>query len=204
MRQVCEIRKLTGGRYLVSLQEGIQFPLYGKELEELGIHEDGALRDSDFVMITQEILPKRAKLCAMHFLEHSDRTEHQLREKLEALFYPADIIDDALEYMKNYHYIDDVRYAVNYLEYRKDSKSMRQLEQELMRKGIARDVLQQAMDQIEEPDEEKQIRQWLEKKHYSGGQADRKETDRIYRFLLRRGYSTGAISRVMRVQDLYE
>lgn len=204
MRQIYEIRKLTGGRYLVVLENGEQFPLYGKELDEFGIHEDGELREQDFDRIMQEILPKRAKLCAMHFLEHMDRTEHQLRKKLASLFYPDNIIDDAVDYVKRYHYIDNVRYAASYIEYRKEDKSMRQLEQELLLKGISREIFQAAADQIEFPDEERQIRKWLDKKHYSGDQADRKETDRMYRFLLRKGYSSSAVSRVMRTPDLCE
>lgn len=204
MRQIYEIRKLTGGRYLVALETGEQFPLYGRELDEFGIHEDGELREQDLDRIMRDILPKRARLCAMHFLEHMDRTEHQLRKKLAALFYPDDIINDAVEYVKKYRYIDDVRYAVSYIEYRKADKSMRQLEQELLLKGISRETFQAAADQIEFPGEEHQIRQWLNKKHYSGEQADRKETDRMYRFLLRKGYSSSAISRVMRTLDLYE
>jgi regulatory protein len=201
MRQIYEIKKLTGGRYLVTFLDGAFFPLYGKELDEFGIHEDGELSETAYTRILQEILPKRARLCAMHFLEHQDRTEHQLRKKLVDLYYPEEIVEDAAAYVKNYHYIDDVRYAVNYIEYRKDTKSMRQLEQELSQKGISREDIQTAREQIELPDEEHQIMQWLQKKHYHAQDADRKETDRIYRFLLRKGYSASAISRVMRLEE---
>lgn len=204
MRQIEGIRKLTGGRYLVSLDADEQFPLYGKELDEFAIYEEGELQDQDYERIMQEILPKRAKLCAMHYLEHMDRTEYQLRKKLASLFYPDRIIDEAVDYVKHYHYIDDVRYAVSYIEYRKDNKSMRQLEQELLLKGISRESFQAAAEQIEVPDEEQQIRRWLDKKHYTGEEADPRETEKIYRFLLRKGYRSSAVSRVMRTLDLYE
>jgi regulatory protein len=201
MRQISEIRKLTGGRYLVVLEDEFSFPLYGKELDAFGIREEEMLQEVAEREILQEILPKRAKLCAMHFLQSSDRTEQQLRRKLEALFYPEEIIGQAVDYMKRYHYIDDVRYAVNYMEYRRDSRSLRQMEQELYQKGISREVFCKAAEQIETPDEEQQIRQWLLKKRYLGETADRKETERIYRFLMRRGYTSSAVQRVMRVYD---
>lgn len=204
MKQINEIRKLTGGRYLVSLEPDVQFPLYREELDEFGIYEDGELRDQDYDRIMQELLPKRARACAMHFLEHMDRTEHQLRKKLAALFYPDDVINDAVDYVKSYHYIDDLRYAESYIEYRKENKSMRQLEQELLLKGVSREVFRAAAAQIEAPDEEQQIRRWLDKKHYSGDTADRRETEKLYRFLLRKGYGSSAISRVMHTLDLYE
>lgn len=204
MRQICELRKLTGGRYLVVLEDDFSFPLYGRELDEFGIHEDGVLREEAAAEILQEVLPKRAKLCAMHFLQSADRTEHQLRRKLESLFYPEEIADEAVAYMKKYHYIDDMRYAVNYMEYRRDSKSLRQMEQELYQKGISKETFSQAAEQIDTRDEASQIRQWLIKKNYSGSCADRKETERIYRFLLRKGYHASEIQRVLRMPDLYE
>ncbi|RKJ48893.1 regulatory protein RecX [bacterium 1XD42-54] len=201
MRQICEIRKLTGGRYLVVLEDDFQFPLYGKELDHYDIREAGVLREAAETEILQELLPKRAKLCAMHFLQNSDRTEEQVRRKLRTLFYPEDIITLAVSYVKQYHYIDDVRYAANYIEYRSDSKSMRQLEQELYQKGISKEDIEAAKEQIDCPDEGIQIRNWLEKKGYSSEQADRKETERIYRFLARRGYSISAIQKEIRNFD---
>lgn len=204
MKQICEIRKLTGGRYLVILDDDSSFPLYGKELDAFGIHEDGVLAEAAETKILRELLPKRAKLCAMHFLEQMDRTEQQLRKKLAALSYPQRAIDEAVDYVKSYRYIDDVRYAVNYMEYRKDSKSLRQMEQELYQKGISRETFSIAVEQLEKPDEAEQIRKWLLKKQYSGQNADRKETERIYRFLLRKGYSISDIQKALRRPDLYE
>lgn len=204
MRQVEEIRKLAGGRYLVTLEDGMSFPMYGKELDEYHIHEEEELSDSDFEVIMKEVLPKRAKLCAMHLLEKMDKTEYQLRQKLAALFYPEQLIDEALAYVKSYHYVDDVRYAVSYMEYRRESKSVRQMEQELYQKGISREVFQEALEQIEKPDEDQQILAWLKKKQYHPGTADHKETNRVYGFLLRKGYQASAIQRMMRMQDWYE
>lgn len=204
MRQVEELKKLAGGRYLVSLDDGSSFPLYGKELEEFRIHEDERLADSDYEKIMTEVLPKRAKLCAMHILEKTDKTEYQLRQKLAALFYPENMIDEAIDYVKKYHYVDDLRYAVSYMEYRRENKSIRQMEQELYQKGISKETLQEALSQIEAPDEERQIALWLQKKHYDQTEADHKETQKMYNFLLRKGYTASSIQRVMRMQDLYE
>ena len=204
MRQIEELKKLTGGRYLVCLDDGSSFPLYGKELDEFQIHGEKLLADSDYEKIMTEVLPKRAKLCAMHILEKMDKTEYQLRQKLAALFYPDNMIEEAIAYVKQYHYVDDLRYAVNYMEYRRESKSIRQMEQELHQKGISSDVIREALEQIEAPDEKQQIAYWLQKKQYDASAADSKETQKVYHFLLRKGYRASAIQRVMRTQDLYE
>lgn len=201
MRQIQEIRALTGGRYLIVLEDGACFPLYGKEVDAFAIREGELLCDADYEKIMLELLPKRAKLCAMHFLQKMDRTEQQLRRKLGTLFYPEEIIEKAVAYVKGYRYIDDVRYAVGYMEYRKDRKSVRQMEQELFGKGISKETFQEALAQIEEPDEEGQIRYWLEKKHYAKVCGDVKERERIFRFLLRKGYSASSVRSAMHIEE---
>lgn len=201
MERVAEIRKLTGGRYLVILESGQKFSLYRKELDNCGIVEESELSEAVLDRIFNEILPGRARLRVMHLLEKMDRTEFQIREKLRQSGYPEEIIDDAVDYVKNYHYIDDLRYAQNYLETHAAAKSLRQMEQDLYEKGISKDLVAQAVSEIEAPDEESQIRELLKKKNYIPGQNDRKMQQKIYAFLMRRGYEASAISRVMKLEE---
>lgn len=194
---VDQVEALSGGRCLVCLEDGRSFPLYKKELDQFGIREGEALAPERGEEIFKELLPKRAKLCAMNYLQHMDRTEQQLRRKLAELSYPEEIAEQAVAYVKSYHYIDDVRYALNYIESKKENKSMRLMEQELFQKGVSQEDIQAALSQIDAPDEERQILAWLEKKHYSAEEADRSETERMIRFLLRKGYQLSAIRKTM-------
>ena len=59
----------------------------------------------------------------MHLLENSDRTEYQLRQKLLESEYPEDLVVDAIDYVKGYHYVDDARFADCYVRLRGASKS---------------------------------------------------------------------------------
>ena len=195
---VAQIRKLSGGRYLVTLEGGSSFPLYGGELSERHIKEGEEVPGAVLDQIFGELLPKRARLRAMHLLEQMDRTEAQLREKLRQSFYPDEVVEDAIGYVKAFHYIDALRYARSYLENHSAEKSMRQMEQELIAKGIDRETVSQAAEEVELPDEEAQILGLLAKKHYDPASADRKEQQRMYAYLMRRGYSSWAIMRAMR------
>ena len=135
----------------------------------------------------------RAKRRALHILERSDRTEQELRDKLLKNYLP-EVVDAAVEYVKSYHYIDDHRYAVNYLNSRGKVKSSRQVEQELLyKKGISKSVLEGALEEAEPQDERAQIRRWMEKKHMDPAVADQNEKRRFYQFLLRRGFRSSDI-----------
>lgn len=81
---------------------------------------------------------RQAKLKALRLLERMDRTEAQLREKLLQAEFDSEMVEKAIAYVKSFGYINDERYVRNYIECRCQSKSRRQLEQELQfRKGVS-------------------------------------------------------------------
>lgn len=189
MRRILGIETLGGGRFLVQTEEGDAFPMYKGELRHYGIREGEELGEESFREIMEELLPNRAKKKALHLLERMDRTETQLRQKLTELRYPKEIVEEAVSYVKSFHYIDDVRYARQYIESRGERESIRQMRMALLQKGIAGEILDGVLQDTEPPDEEKQIRRWMEKRQYDPEAADEKERARMYRFLLRKGYS---------------
>lgn len=189
MRRILGIETLGGGRFLVQTEEGDAFPMYKGELRHYGIREGEELGEESFREIMEELLPNRAKKKALHLLERLDRTETQLRQKLTELRYPKEIVEEAVSYVKSFHYIDDVRYARQYIESRRERESIRQMRMALLQKGIAGEILDGVLQDTEPPDEEKQIRRWMEKRQYDPEAADEKERARMYRFLLRKGYS---------------
>ena len=141
---------------------------------------------------------RRARHRALHILERSDRTEQELRAKLERNYRAA--VEDAISYVKQYHYLDDRRYAVNYLNSRGRVKSRRQVEQELLyKKGISKEILEEARTEAEPQDEREQIRRWMEKKQIHPETADPNELRRFYLFLMRRGFRSEDILSELRV-----
>lgn len=147
----------------------------------------------------EQDLKKRARLRCMHLLERRDYTEKQLRDKLRMgkTEYPPEVIEDAVQYVKGYRYVDDARYACRYVENMKERKSRRQIEQELYQRGISRELAQAAFEQVQEVPEEELILSWIKKRRYDAENADVKERQRMYAFLARKGFSQGAISRAL-------
>lgn len=136
MHQISEIEKLSSGRYYITLDDGLQFPLYGKEMGKYGIEVNEVLSEEAYLEIMLELLPARAKKKALHLLERMDRTEQQLRTKLTEGGYPSEIVEQTLEYVKGFHYIDDVRYARTYMEYRKTGGACGRWSGSCIRKGF--------------------------------------------------------------------
>ena len=197
MRLVEEISPLGGGRFLVRAEGGEAFPLYRSELLHYGLEEGGELGEEEYREIMDKTLPAIRISIALRLLERMDRTEAQLRRKLSELRYPEEIVEEAIAYVKSFHYLDDARYARQYIESRRETESLRQMRSALAQRGIGRSLLEEILQETEPPREEEQISRWLAKRQFHPDEADEKERERMYRFLLRKGYSWEAVRRAV-------
>jgi regulatory protein len=148
---------------------------------------------------------KKARAKAMRLLEHMPRSEKQLYEKLNAAGFTEEAIADAMAYVKSFGYVDDLRYAEQYLMSRMQVKSRQQLLMELARKGIDRHVAELAWEEtvsLTEPDEHAMIREAILKKVDSGSRIDEKTLRRLYGYFARRGFRTGDVSAVLNELDI--
>lgn len=201
---VTQVTELSKSRSKVYIDQEFAFVLYKGELRLYHIKEGNVIAEEDYHSIIKEVLPKRAKMRAMNLLQKRTYTEKQLRDKLQEGLYPQEILDGAISYVKSFHYLDDEQYALDYITYNEERKPLRKIEQDLYLKGIDRDIFRKAYMQWEEmnggQNEELMINQLLEKKKYHKD-CDIKEKQKIYAFLLRKGYSAETIRRVMYLEN---
>ena len=190
---------LGKGRYRVAFDNGVSCVLYRSEAAQLSIEAQCSLTDENYDYLINEIVGKRVKKRAMHILEQMDRTEHQLREKLAKGEYPQECIDSAIEYVKKYRYLDDERFASSYVRYHQEKLSRQQLSVKLSQKGVGRDIIAEALEMEYEADDGEKIRNLLSKRHFDPDNTDRQENNKIYQYILRRGFKSSDILKEMRV-----
>ncbi len=143
---------------------------------------------------------KSARRKAMLLLEHMDRTEKGLSDRLRQAGFSAEAVEDAMNYVRSYGYLNDLRYAENYISFRINSKSRQKILQELAGKGIDRETALSAWEsaaEVETPDELAVLRSTVLKKCQEETVLDEKAMRRLQSFLLRRGFSYGDISHVL-------
>lgn len=190
---------LGKGRYRVAFDNGVSCVLYRSEAAQLSIEVQCSLTDENYDYLINEIVGKRAQKRAMHILEQMDRTEHQLREKLAKGEYPQECIDSAVEYVKKYRYLDDERFASSYVRYHQEKLSRQQLSVKLSQKGVSKDIIAEALEMEYEADDGEKIRNLLSKRHFDPDNTDRQENNKIYQYILRRGFKSSDILKEMRV-----
>ena len=120
--------------------------------------------------------------------------------------YPDMIADRAIEYVSSYHYIDDDRYALNYVRQMSGRRSRRQIESDLMKKGLDRDQIRTAFEELAQermPGEEMEdpdvaaIRSIAGKRGFDPETADGETSWKFVRYLLRRGFGYSSVRQAL-------
>ncbi|ACO34137.1 regulatory protein RecX [Acidobacterium capsulatum ATCC 51196] len=102
--------------------------------------------------------------------------------------------------LKEYRYLDDSAYAADYARLRQENARLgkRRVRQDLQVKGVNAEIITQTLDAAyENVDEEALARRHLERKGIRQPTND-KESARVMRMLVRAGFSTGTIYKVLR------
>ena len=200
---ITDIVELDKKRCKIFIDGEFAFVLYKGELREYDIKSGNEISESVYESINSEVLSKRAKLRAMNLLQKKDYTEKQLRDKLQEGLYSQELIDEAIDYVKSYRYLDDERFARDYITYHMEMRSRNRILQDLTGKGISKDVIISIMDELYSESEEatgdieaEQINKLLIKKHFDKDM-DYKDKQKIMAFLIRRGYTMDSIRRAM-------
>lgn len=207
VRVITKIEELDKKRSKIYINQKFEFVLYKGEVVQYKLKTDKTIENSIYFEITKRILPQRAKKRCLNLLQKRPYTECKLREKLKEGFYSQEIIEEAVGYVKSFHYIDDYDYACQYIFYHKDSESKRKMEEKLSLKGISKEILSKAFSDSYLNEEEiqelelKQAVKLLEKRKYNAEIMDRQEKQKIYAFLVRKGINASIIKKAMMMQD---
>ncbi len=147
-----------------------------------------------------EDIRKQAKRKALSLLTDMDRTEQQLRTKLKAKSYSDDVVEEAIDYVKSFGYVNDGNYAERFILSKQRSKSRREIYAALCERGVERDIVLKALDECyEEYDEVDTIRLLAAKKNYSNEDSSDVEKRKIYAYFLRKGFQNEDIRQVIQV-----
>lgn len=151
---VTEIRKLDSKKSLVYLDYSPAFALYQSELKRYDIVLENDIEEAVYEKILKTVLSKRCRERAGYILGKSDKTEYDLRNKLKQGYYPEQIIDEVINDFIGYGYINDERFAENYVKYNISSKSKNRIGNELLRKGISKEIIQNVFKVYTDENEE--------------------------------------------------
>lgn len=128
----------------------------------------------------------------MNYLSYRDRSESEMRLYLEKKNYPEQTIEETMDKLKYYGYINDANFVKHVCEANKQGKCFgrRRILQQLRQKGITKNNLALVDDFFSPEAEEKCCErqfEWAQKKY--AGEPVVKQKQKISAYLARRGYT---------------
>lgn len=188
------------GKYkvMVFLDGVYRFFLYEKEVRRLQLETGDEITDQLLEEIEQLILLPRAKNKALALLQYKSRTMYELRQKLKEQGYPENIVSDVMEFLLRYGFLDDYAYVRSYIDLYGGRKSRLQLQMELSRKGISKEIFQALWEEQESDFEEEALKGLIEKRIRQKGPVTRENFQKHYAYFARKGYPSSSIVRLLK------
>lgn len=135
---------------------------------------------------------QRALDAAYRYLNRRDRTETEVRQRLEQADTESGVIDEAIAVLVEQHVLDDERYARLFVEDKRalDQWGADRIRRTLRTRGIDGDVIERALGEDDSAADELGRALELLRARFPSPPQDRRERDRALGVMLRKGYDS--------------
>lgn len=142
---------------------------------------------------------------AIYIITNYSKTEKQLIDKLKGgkKKYSDTTIEKVIKFLKDHNFLNDEDFAKRFVETHIKNYSKKVIKQKLMIKGIKRELIEKVLSDEEFSfDDENIVKKLLLKKcpeyYQIKDSIEPKDKQKLYAFLLRKGFNFEVVSRVMK------
>lgn len=140
----------------------------------------------------------KAKEYALRSLTCRDQTEYQIRQKLEQRKYSTEIIEAVILFLQEYHYVDDRRFAEQYIACHCQSLNRKQLLNKLYAKGLRIENIDGYLEQYQYDEAallQKAVQKYLRTRTLSSSS----DYQKAVAFFMQKGFSLSMIRTALQV-----
>ena len=191
---VTQIRQSDkGGLFSVYTQRGFEFSLSAKGLADTGIRAGSAFTQEEFAELSEYAQAEKAYRHAVYLLGFRAYSASELISKLSEY---GEYAERAVAKLEQQGYVDDEAYADDIIEKYRRKYGPARLKTELRKRGISPQIWEDKLIEAYD-DPVSDIERHIKEKLRGRVPADRKERDRVFSFLMRRGYAADDMKRAM-------
>ena len=109
--------------------------------------------EEEFLEIKKENDEKVSFDIAVGYIEKYVVSEKGVRDYLKKKNFSINVIDTTIEKLRNYGYVNDENFARNYFESMRNSKGKRVIANKLKEKGVAVEIVEQLLENVDDEGE---------------------------------------------------
>lgn len=196
-----EPQKKNEGRVNVYLDGAFAFGLDEEVVLRHHLHEDDEITEHmiDDILLAEE--RTRAKEKALRLLSYRSRSVEELKKRLRERNFSERTVDRVIQDFLRVGLLDDKKFASSYVHSRMTQRPIgkRLLKRELLDKGIAHELAEEAVEEVYGVRSELEVATDLIQsriRHYKG-EEKKKAQKKLSDFLLRRGFNWDVITTVL-------
>lgn len=141
---------------------------------------------------------KNALNYAIYLLEKRDYSENELYKKI-CTKYEEKESAEAVAKVSELGYVNDEKYAFRLAEKYLSAYGKKRVSDEMYKRGLDRDLIKMTLEETSDPEKEtEKIIKAINAKTKGHFPCDRKERDKLFAFLCRKGFSPDEIGRALR------
>ena len=144
---------------------------------------------------------KKARAYAFLLLKFRLRSENELKSRLRQKGFSEELSQETVNFLKDKEFIDDRVFARDWVATRlKRPFGLRRIKQELICKGLEKEIIENSLSQVKEHYNESQIVNQLAQLRFSKLKCREplKAKVRVYAYLIRRGFSFDIVNDIVK------
>ena len=196
-----EIGKRNKERINIYIDEEYAFSISA----ELVYKENLKVKDKVDVQLLKKLSDEdnyiKCKNTALKIIERTYKSEKELAERLELKGYDSHIIKRTINFMKEYNLLNDNNYATMYVKDKSRNIGKKKIKYSLLQKGIDEEIIESELEKINNDEVKAIVYEMALKKYkvFSKRENDNyKLTQKLYRFLMGKGYDYDLIKDVVK------
>ena len=189
--------KRVRDRWLAVLEDGSILRVSRNQIADFALYAGRALSDEEADRLLQAVENENFRSYALRVVTDTPKSRKMLLKILEERDCPPEKAQEIAGWLEELGYLNDGQYAAQVAAfYTRKGYGARKIRDELYRRGIPRELWDEALAQVKEEDNTSAIDAFLEKK--LKGSHDPKDVKRASDALARRGFSWSEISEALR------
>lgn len=193
--KIAALSEYKGETWEIVLESGKKVFVNEMIVSDFRLFEGKEITSAELCSITSADIARKAKKRALYLLGERAFCRAELLAKLEKS-YGAEVAENAVCYVEELGYINDEEYAAKYAEYliKRKKHGVYRAKQEMLRKGLARELCENALAEFTEDELDEELL-WLIRKKYIEKIADFDGRRKTVAALVRRGYDFSSVKR---------
>ncbi|GGE24839.1 regulatory protein RecX [Marinithermofilum abyssi] len=196
-----ERQKNQAPRYNIYIDGAFRFGIHEDVLVKHALSKGMEVNPEEIEAILHAEEMSKVRQAALRYIGHRPRTTEEVRRYLLGKGYEGEPVAEILQEMQRLNYLDDRRFAREWVESRSTSKGYgpRLLRQELEQKGVSGQYIEEALDELDQEEERRLAEQAAEKRYRRlSNQPWPVVERRLGHFLLRRGFPQPLVMDILR------